>query len=64
MELLICIHRTRISGVPEMRSSISLLAACRLVATKEDQTVRSARQSLLIAAAKARVWATSVIRKN
>jgi len=30
----------------------------KIVATKEDQTMRSARQSLLIAAAKARVWAS------
>jgi hypothetical protein len=30
----------------------------KIVATKEDQTVSSARQSLLIAAAKARVWAS------
>jgi hypothetical protein len=30
----------------------------RIVATKEDQTMRSVRQSLLIAAAKARVWAS------
>jgi hypothetical protein len=29
----------------------------KIVATKEDQTIRSVRQSLLIAAAKARVWA-------
>jgi hypothetical protein len=28
----------------------------KIVGTKEDQTVRSERQSLLIAAAKARVW--------
>ena len=28
----------------------------KIVATKEDQTMRSVRQSLLIAAAKARVW--------
>ena len=30
----------------------------KIVATKEDATVRWARQSLLIAAAKARVWAS------
>jgi len=30
----------------------------KIVATKEDQTMRSVRQSLLIAAAKARVWAS------
>ena len=30
----------------------------KIVATKEDQMVRSVRQSLLIAAAKARVWAS------
>ena len=30
----------------------------KIVATKEEQTVSSARQSLLIAAAKARVWAS------
>ena len=30
----------------------------KIVATKENQTVRSVRQSLLIAAAKARVWAS------
>ena len=30
----------------------------KIVATKEDQTVRSVRQSLLIAAAKVRVWAS------
>ena len=30
----------------------------KIVATKEDQTIRSVRQSLLIAAAKARVWAS------
>ena len=30
----------------------------KIVATKEDETMRSARQSLLIAAAKARVWAS------
>jgi len=30
----------------------------KIVATKEDQTVSSTRQSLLIAAAKARVWAS------
>jgi hypothetical protein len=28
----------------------------KIVGTKEDQTVRSERESLLIAAAKARVW--------
>ena len=28
----------------------------KIVGTKEDQTLRSERQSLLIAAAKARVW--------
>lgn len=30
--------------------------AYKIVGTKEDQTVRSERESLLIAAAKARVW--------
>lgn len=30
----------------------------KIVATKDDQTLRSERQSLLIAAAKARVWAS------
>jgi len=30
----------------------------KIVATKEDETMRWARQSLLIAAAKARVWAS------
>ena len=30
----------------------------KIVATKEDQAMRSVRQSLLIAAAKARVWAS------
>src|SRR6516164_8408605 len=30
----------------------------KIVATKEDQTMRSVRQSLLIAAANARVWAS------
>jgi hypothetical protein len=30
----------------------------KIIATKEDQTMRSVRQSLLIAAAKARVWAS------
>jgi hypothetical protein len=30
----------------------------KIVATKEDQTMRSVRQSLLIAAAKARAWAS------
>ena len=30
----------------------------KIVATKEDQTMRSVRESLLIAAAKARVWAS------
>ena len=30
----------------------------KIVATKEDQTMRSVRQSLLIVAAKARVWAS------
>jgi hypothetical protein len=30
----------------------------KIVATKEDDTIRWARQSLLIAAAKARVWAS------
>ncbi|MGH6777172.1 MAG: hypothetical protein ACRECL_04065 [Bradyrhizobium sp.] len=30
----------------------------RIVATKDDQTLRSERESLLIAAAKARVWAS------
>jgi hypothetical protein len=30
----------------------------KIVATKEDQTMRSVRQSLLIATAKARVWAS------
>jgi hypothetical protein len=30
----------------------------KIVATKEHQTMRSVRQSLLIAAAKARVWAS------
>ena len=30
--------------------------AYKIVGTKEDQTVRSERKSLLIAAAKARVW--------
>jgi hypothetical protein len=29
----------------------------KIIATKEDQTMRSVRQSPLIAAAKARVWA-------
>jgi hypothetical protein len=32
------------------------MMAYRIVGTKEDQTVRSQRESLLIAAAKARVW--------
>jgi len=30
----------------------------KIVATKDDQTLRSERESLLIAAAKARVWAS------
>jgi hypothetical protein len=30
----------------------------KIVATKEDETMRWARESLLIAAAKARVWAS------
>lgn len=30
----------------------------KIVATKEDHTLRSERESLLIAAAKARVWAS------
>ena len=30
----------------------------KIVATKDDQTLRSQRESLLIAAAKARVWAS------
>src|ERR1700758_5116878 len=30
----------------------------KIVATKEDETMKSVRQSLLIAAAKARVWAS------
>jgi hypothetical protein len=30
----------------------------KIVATKDDETMRWARQSLLIAAAKARVWAS------
>ena len=32
------------------------IMAYKIVGTKEDQTVRSERESLLIAAAKARVW--------
>ena len=32
------------------------MMAYKIVGTKEDQTVRSERESLLIAAAKARVW--------
>jgi hypothetical protein len=32
------------------------MMAYKIVGTKEDQTVRSQRESLLIAAAKARVW--------
>jgi hypothetical protein len=31
----------------------------KVIATKEDHTIRSVRQSLLIAAAKARVWASA-----
>src|SRR5271170_1678864 len=40
------------------RWDVGIAMAYRIVATKEDQTLRSERQSLLIAAAKARVWAS------
>ena len=42
-------HRDRTTGAA---------MSYKIVATKEDQTMRSVRQSLLITAAKARVWAS------